>query len=115
MDLTTLEPMDVAGRLDRLREAFEAAHVDAGDRHVLVGGHAEVAAVHAGDLAAGLWQALLVSAAGLAVSIPAYAGYNMLVGRVEALTLDMERAAAEVVNFFELNKVGDAIKKEKKA
>jgi len=29
MDLTTLEPMDVAGRLDRLREAFEAAHVDA--------------------------------------------------------------------------------------
>ena len=71
--------------------------------------------VHAGDLAAGLWQALLVSAAGLAISIPAYAGYNMLVGRVEALTLDMERAAAEIVNFFAQNKVGDVAKMEKKA
>jgi len=29
MDLTTLEPMDIAGRLDRLRKAFEAAQVDA--------------------------------------------------------------------------------------
>lgn len=71
--------------------------------------------VHAGDLAAGLWAALLVSAAGLAVSIPAYAGYNMLVGRVESLTLDMERAAAEILNFFAQNKVGDAVLKEKKA
>ena len=71
--------------------------------------------VHAGDLAAGLWQALLVTAAGLAVSLPAYTGYNMLVGRVESLTLDMERAAAEVLNFFEQNQIGDAVKKEKKA
>jgi len=71
--------------------------------------------VHAGDLATGLWQALLVSAAGLTISIPAYAGYNMLVGRVEMLTLDMERAAAEIVNFFAQNKVGDVMKKEKKA
>jgi biopolymer transport protein ExbB len=64
--------------------------------------------VHAGDLATGLWQALLVSAAGLAISIPAYAGYNMLVGRVESLTLDMERAAAEIINFFATNAVGPA-------
>lgn len=68
--------------------------------------------VHAGDLAAGLWQALLVSAAGLAISIPAYAGYNMLVGRVEALTLDMERAAAEIINFFAQNPVGKTEQKK---
>ena len=39
----------------------------------------------------------------------------MLVGRVESLTLDMERAAAEILNFFAQNKVGDAVLKEKKA
>ncbi|TAN36321.1 MAG: MotA/TolQ/ExbB proton channel family protein [Verrucomicrobia bacterium] len=71
--------------------------------------------VHAGDLAAGLWQALLLSAAGLVISIPAYAGYNLLVGRVESLTLDMERAAAEIMNFFAQNTVADAAKKEPKA
>ena len=67
--------------------------------------------VHAGDLAAGLWQALLISAAGLAVSIPAYAGYNLLVGRVESLTLDMERAAVEIMSFFAQNAVTDAARK----
>jgi biopolymer transport protein ExbB len=56
--------------------------------------------IHAGDLGGGLWQALICSAAGLAVAIPAYAGYNFLVGRVETILLDMERAFAEVVVFL---------------
>jgi len=50
------------------------------------------------DLSAGIWQALLCMGAGLAVAIPAYAGYNYLVSRVQAIVRDMERAAAEIVN-----------------
>lgn len=53
---------------------------------------------HLGQLSQGLWQALICMAAGLAVAIPAYAGYNYLVSRVNAIVLDMERAATEIVN-----------------
>lgn len=56
--------------------------------------------VHSGDLSGGLWLALLTTAAGLTVAIPAYAGYNFLVGRVQSLVLDMERASGEILNFL---------------
>ena len=56
--------------------------------------------VHSGDLMAGLWQALISTAAGLAVAIPVYAGYNFLVGRVESIVLDMEKAAAEILTYL---------------
>jgi biopolymer transport protein ExbB len=52
--------------------------------------------IHAGDLARPVWRALLCTAAGLGVSIPAYAGYHVLAGRVESLVLDMEQVAADV-------------------
>lgn len=57
------------------------------------GFHAQV-----GDLSAGIWKALVCAAAGLAVAIPAHAGYNYLVSRVNSIVLDMERAATEIVN-----------------
>jgi biopolymer transport protein ExbB len=53
---------------------------------------------HVGDVATGIWQALVCAAAGLAVAIPAHAGYNYLVSRVNSIVLDMERAATEIVN-----------------
>src|SRR5215475_15941322 len=53
---------------------------------------------HVGDLSNGIWQALICAAAGLAVAIPAHAGYNYLVSRVNSIVLDMERAATEIVN-----------------
>ena len=53
--------------------------------------------VHSGDLMGGLWQALISTAASLAVAIPIYAGYNLLVGRVESIVLDMERASVEIL------------------
>ncbi|HTL56392.1 MAG TPA: MotA/TolQ/ExbB proton channel family protein [Candidatus Limnocylindrales bacterium] len=53
---------------------------------------------HVGDLSSGIWQALICAAAGLAVAIPAHAGYNYLVSRVNSIVLDMERAATEIVN-----------------
>lgn len=57
--------------------------------------------VHAGDLAGGLWEALISTAAGLSIAAVAYAAYNLLVGRVEAILLDMERAATEAVSFLQ--------------
>ena len=53
---------------------------------------------HVSALSSGVWQALICMAAGLAVSVPCYAGYNYLVSRVNAVVLDMERAATEIVN-----------------
>jgi len=56
--------------------------------------------IHAGDLSGGIWQALITTAFGLAVAIPAYVAYNFLVTRIEAIVLDMERASVEIVNFL---------------
>ncbi|HXR08007.1 MAG TPA: MotA/TolQ/ExbB proton channel family protein [Candidatus Acidoferrum sp.] len=53
---------------------------------------------HAFQLDKGIWQALICTAAGLAVAIPAYAGYNYLVGRINSIVLDMEQASTEIVN-----------------
>ena len=49
-------------------------------------------------LSGGVWEALICTAAGLAVSIPSHAGYNYLVSRVNSIVLDMETAATEIVN-----------------
>jgi biopolymer transport protein ExbB len=56
--------------------------------------------VHSGDLMGGMWQAMITTAASLAVAIPIYAGYNLLVGRVESIVLDMERASVEILAFL---------------
>jgi len=50
------------------------------------------------SLAVGIWGSLICAAGGIAVAIPAHAGYNYLVSRVNKIVLDMERAAAEIVN-----------------
>src|SRR5882724_2648155 len=54
-------------------------------------------------LSHGIWQSLICAAAGVAVAIPAHAGYNYLVSRVNKIVLDMERAAAEIVNIVTEN------------
>jgi biopolymer transport protein ExbB len=54
-------------------------------------------------LAHGIWKALICAGAGLAVAIPAYAGYNYLVSRINRIVLDMERAASEIVNIVTEN------------
>jgi biopolymer transport protein ExbB len=55
-------------------------------------------AAHIGMLSGGIREALICMAAGLAVSIPSYAGYNYLVGRVNAIVLDMEQISTEILN-----------------
>jgi len=53
-----------------------------------------------GDLAGGIWEALLTTVAGLMVAIPTYVVYRYLISRVNALVLEMERAATELINFL---------------
>lgn len=60
--------------------------------------------VHVGDLGEGMWSALLTSATGLAIAIPCYAGYNLLVSRIESIVLDMEFAGAEIYTFLARNR-----------
>lgn len=55
---------------------------------------------HFSQLSRGVWQALISAAAGLAVAIPAHAGHNYLVNRVNSIVLDMERASNEVLHLF---------------
>jgi len=51
-----------------------------------------------GDLAEGIWMALITTAAGLTVAIPTLVAYNYLVSRVNNFVLDMERSATELIN-----------------
>ncbi len=49
-------------------------------------------------LSGGIWAALICTAAGLAVAIPSYAGYNYPVSRVNNIVLDMEHASSEILS-----------------
>ncbi len=52
------------------------------------------------DIASGIYQSLLTTAAGLVVAIPCAIGYGYLSARINALMHDMERAGIEVVNLL---------------
>ncbi len=56
--------------------------------------------VNPGDLAGGIWEALLATLAGLAVAIPTYVAYNYLVSQVDNFVYDMERSATDLVNLL---------------
>ena len=56
--------------------------------------------VSPGDLASGIWEALLTTVAGLVVAIPAFIAYNYLVNRVNSFILEMEKVSTELVNFL---------------
>ncbi len=64
------------------------------------------------ELAAAVNLALITTAAGLAVAIPCYAAYNYLHARLDAMTLDMEKAAAEIAAFFERRAAEEAQEEE---
>jgi biopolymer transport protein ExbB len=56
------------------------------------------------DIATGIYQSLLTTAAGLVVAIPCSAAYAYLSARVNALMHDMERAGIEIVNVIMANR-----------
>jgi len=59
-----------------------------------------VSPINPGDLAGGIWQALLTTVLGLCVAIPTYVAYNYLVSRVDGFVLDMERSATDLMNIL---------------
>lgn len=56
--------------------------------------------VNPGDLAGGIWEALITTVAGLSIAIPTYVAYNYLTSRVDSFVLDMEKSATVVVNIL---------------
>jgi biopolymer transport protein ExbB len=51
-------------------------------------------------LADGMWQALVSTAGGLAIAIPAHLAYHFLSGRVRAIVGDMEWAGNEIMRYL---------------
>lgn len=56
--------------------------------------------VSPGDLAGGIWEALITTVAGLCVAIPVFVAYNYLVSRVDGFILDIERSATDLINIL---------------
>lgn len=56
------------------------------------------------DIASGIYQSLLTTAAGLVVAIPCAVGYSYLSSRINTLLHDMERAGIEIVNLISENR-----------
>jgi len=59
----------------------------------------QVPLVQTADVMKGLLSALLSTAAGLTVSIPCYAAFNLLVVKIDRLVLDMDKAVSELMAF----------------
>ena len=53
------------------------------------------------DLASGIWEALLTTAFGLFIGIPALALYNYFVSLINKIVLDMERVATDVLDVLD--------------
>ncbi len=54
--------------------------------------------INPGDLAGGIWEALLTTVAGLMVAIPTIVIYNYFVHRVETFVNEMERSAGQLLD-----------------
>jgi len=52
------------------------------------------------NLAGGIWEALVTTAAGLIVAIPTFVAYNYLVSRVKTFIVDMERSSTELIGIL---------------
>lgn len=57
--------------------------------------------VVASDLAGGIYEAMITTAAGLAVGIVAYIGYNLLVSLVEKVVYKMEASSVEFMDLLQ--------------
>ncbi len=60
--------------------------------------------VNPGDLAGGIWEALLTTAFGLMVGIPAYGFYNYFVSRVNRFVFEIENSSTEFLTLVRTGK-----------
>lgn len=48
--------------------------------------------------ASGIWEALITTAVGLAIAIPAFVGYKVLLSRVDNLVIEMEERSLRIID-----------------
>jgi len=60
--------------------------------------------IEAGEIAGGLYQAMISTVAGLIVAIPIYCAYNFLVTRIESISIDMDASAWDILSFIKKRK-----------
>jgi len=70
--------------------------------------------VNASDLAGGIWEALLTTAFGLIVGIPAYFFYNYFVNRIKRYVFEMESSSSEFLDLIQLEVMGRVDDKDEK-
>ena len=51
-------------------------------------------------LSAGMWQALLATAASLMIAVPAHLAHHFLVGRVRSIVRDIEWSGNEIMKYL---------------
>ena len=56
--------------------------------------------INPGDLAGGIWVALITTVAGLAVAIPTLVAYDYLSSRVDSMIWEMEKSASDLMNLL---------------
>ncbi len=56
--------------------------------------------IYSADMMTAFMRALITTVAGLMVAIPCYAGFTLLIIKMDRLVLDMDRAASEIVAFL---------------
>jgi len=89
--IASVEPlMGLLGTVTGLIRAFQRVEIQAGR-----GG-----GVNPGDLAGGIWEALITTSAGLVVAIPAYLGYRYLQGKVQVLLMDLEEDSLDLASLI---------------
>lgn len=59
------------------------------------------------ELSKGVYTALTCTAAGLCVAIPCHIAYNYLLSRVQNFCIEMEKASAEILYFFQHHTKGE--------
>ncbi len=64
------------------------------------------------ELSQGIGQALITTAGGLVVGIPCYIIYNYFISRVEVFTIEMSRAASEMLRFIKAQRANKEKEKE---
>ena len=67
----------------------------------------ESAGLDAGAVAAGISEALITTAAGLIVAIPAVIAYQLFSRRIDAFLLEIDQTVVEVVDFINLGRRGE--------
>ncbi|HXG37262.1 MAG TPA: MotA/TolQ/ExbB proton channel family protein [Bacteroidota bacterium] len=71
--------------------------------------------VNPSDLAGGIWEALLTTAFGLIVGIPAYGFYNWFVSRVQRVVFEMESASEEFLDLVRSGKFEESTETERRS